>query len=123
MPYLRRRTGRLAVVWLLCQTAVTLVVPGILWAAADETVVCTCAHGDHAMCPMHLRAPLGKGRCGMRSQPDVEDGLLAALLLVTAPRPAAASLVSIGYVAIVHFTPAGTTTHDITPPDPPPPQL
>jgi len=58
MASLRRHLSRLAIVWVLFQTAgiaVPLMAMHVDGAAVE--VLCTCPGGDHATCPMHHGTP------------------------------------------------------------------
>jgi hypothetical protein len=125
MTGLRRALGRVAVVWLLCQTATMTLAPMLLLSgsAHAELLECTCEHGDHAICPMHHKpaAPDSK-LCFLRS---ADPGGIAALSwlfngvgLLPAPAPEITPVAQ--HIRVrVDVT---TASRRPIPPDPPPPR-
>jgi hypothetical protein len=80
MAHLRCRLGRIAFVWLLCNAATLSLGPMVLAQSGDDLLECTCAHGDHATCPMHHNRTPGSKLCLMRSLDDSRTGVLTSLL-------------------------------------------
>ena len=93
MTGLRRALGRIAVAWLLCQAATLTLVPTAFWsgAAGVHLLECTCAHGDHAICPMHHKPAPGSKLCLMRSANDSGIAVLSWLLNGVGLMPATAA--------------------------------
>ena len=123
MTRLRSALGRIAIVWLLGHTAPFGVAPAIaLMGSGDALVECTCAHGDHAVCPMHHKPSPDRATCVMTGVGD-DDLAVFSWLLTAGPLPAATAA----------FVPdPGETARPITrrtaslrpaPPDPPPPRV
>jgi len=123
MIRLRCVLAPIAAAWLLCQVSILIAAPVAFWvASAEELNECTCAHGDHAICPMHHKPAPGSKICLMRSS-DSRDaavlssifgavGLLPAPALITAPIP-------VQFVVRVEGT---TTSLRPAAPEPPPPR-
>jgi hypothetical protein len=124
MRLLRVLLGPLAAAWLLCHATMLAAVPVLLWvAAADaEPIVCTCMHGDHAVCPMHHARSSRPAVCAMQ---DASGGGTAVMTPVPGP---------LGVVPLVVklAAPDGTAPRGVAgtaaasprpvPPDPPPPR-
>jgi hypothetical protein len=108
--------------WLVMQAALLMAPSIVLLAAAHEKIAeCTCAHGDHTICPMHHRTVPGSRICLIGSADDTLatlGWLFQAAGLVpsstSAPAPAAISTAAID--------PTSTITFRSVPPDPPPPR-
>jgi hypothetical protein len=122
MVRLRRILGPITATWLACQVAGLTAAPMVFWIAAPADVVgCTCAHGDHAMCPMHHR-PASGTRCAMQATHGGGTAILSTLLsgvgiitpVTVAVVPAPITAVSRFDLRPASFRPA--------PPDPPPPR-
>ena len=123
MTRLRRFLGPIAAAWLTCQTSILLGAPAVFWAAsAEELLECTCAHGDHAMCPMHHKPARGSTICLMRGATDSDAAVLSSLVGAAGVLPAT-SFVS-APVPIPVVIPARATTILVrpAPPEPPPPR-
>jgi hypothetical protein len=125
MTGLRRALGRVAVGWLLCQTATMTLAP-ILFvsgSAAAEHLECTCAHGDHAICPMHHKSAPGSKVCVLRSADS--DGLAALSWLFNGVGLLPAPAPEITPVAEHIRVRVDLTTASRRPvrPDPPPPRV
>ena len=76
MAHVRRLLGRIAVSWLLAHVGAIALSPVVLLVATAATPVeCTCAHGDHALCPMHHAPKPGSRNCVI--QASGESGLAA----------------------------------------------
>ena len=122
MMRLRWVLREIAVTWLLCQAATLALAPTIVWfGAADELFECTCAHGDHAICPMHHKPAPGSKVCVMTSPDD--SGLAVFSWLLNAglvPEPTEMLLREHRPVA----RPLDLQTGSLrpAPPDPPPPR-
>src|SRR5262245_42968296 len=93
MKRLRRALGPMAAAWLLCQAATWTATPLVFWLSpAAESLECTCAHGDHAICPMHHKPAAGSKLCLMRSADDSGPAVLTSILSAVGIVPAAASV-------------------------------
>jgi hypothetical protein len=122
MTRVRRVLGRVAVAWLFCQAATLVAAPIGFWVgSAEELLECTCAHGDHAICPMHHKPAPGPKVCLMQSAdtgPAVLSSLFGAVGVVPGPVevfvPPSEHIIS---QIEVHATSLGPA-----PPDPPPPR-
>ena len=113
----------LSAIWLVTQAALVISPSVVLLAAAHEAAEteCTCAHGDHAICPMHHRPAPGTRICLIGSADDALATLgslfqAAGLMpsITTAPEPAATPTASIDSTSTITFR--------SVPPDPPPPR-
>src|SRR5262245_26864230 len=110
MTGVRHARALLTSLWLVMQTAL-LVSPSIaLLTAHEETTECTCAHGDHAICPMHHRPAPGSRICLMGSADNTLATLgslfqAAALIpsATPAPVPATTSIASISSSSTIPF--------------------
>ena len=91
MVRIRRALGRVAVAWCLCQIAGMTVAPTILLAWGAEALECTCAHGDHALCPMH-HPRTGTRTCALATAGSAGDlpGALPGLADLVIPSAAVA---------------------------------
>ena len=123
MAGVRRARVFLTAFWLAMQTALLISPSIVLLAAAHEetTAECTCAHGDHAICPMHHRPAPGTRICLIGSADDTLATLgslfqAAGLMpsFTAAPLPAATPTASIDSTSTMRFR--------SVPPDPPPPR-
>jgi hypothetical protein len=123
MRRLRRGLGLVALVWLSCQVGLLATVPIVLWAGfADELPECTCAHGDHAMCPMHHKPVRSATICLLRSAGTGGAAVLASIFsfvgVLTSP-----TLVMIPSPALSPVSiPVTTVSRGPTAPEPPPPR-
>ena len=125
MRLVRALLGPLAAVWLLCHATTLAAVPVVLWvAAADaEPVICTCIHGDHAICPMHHKRSSRPALCAMQ---DAGGGGGAAVL-TPVPGPLGVIPLIVDFALPDRAAPppgANTSTTSLrpVPPDPPPPR-
>ncbi len=123
MASMRRALARLAVAWLLCEATTWALSPVVLWASESHSLECTCAHGEHAICPMHHKdsAP-GVRTCVIRSADG--EGVAVLTWLLTG-----VGLVPAGTVAAVLLVEPLPMIVDVTtaslrppPPEPPPPR-
>lgn len=122
MAGLRNSRAFVTALWLGMQ-AVLLISPSVvLLTAHEETPECTCAHGDHAICPMHHRPAPGSKICLIGGADNTLATLgslfqAAALMpsVTSAPVPATTSIASINSASTITFRPAS--------PDPPPPRI
>jgi len=124
MAWLRRALAPIAAMWLLCQSAALVGVPAFFWDTSIEALECTCAHGDHAMCPMHHKPAPGKNRCFMRGAGDdagtaVLDTMLTGIGVMPGPVRFIGAPAS---TPIVFAFDATANTFGSSPPDPPPPR-
>jgi hypothetical protein len=124
MRPVRALLGPLAAGWLLCHAITLAAVPVVLWvAAADaEPIICTCVHGDHAICPMHHKRSSGPALCAMQ-----DGGGGGTAVLTPVPGPLGVVPLFIDVVLPRGATPnagASTATASLrpVPPDPPPPR-
>lgn len=122
MVALRHSRVLVTTLWLVMQTALLISPSVMLLSAHEEAAECTCAHGDHAICPMHHRPAPGSRICLMGSADNTLATLgslfqAAALLpsVTSAPVPATTSIASIDSVSTIAFR--------SVPPDPPPPRI
>lgn len=117
MSYFRRIIGPFTAVWLLVQIG-GVAVESAAWALSDD-LECTCAHGDHAICPMHHRPALRHGRCAMRA---TDTGELAVSSLLVAPAIVTADAGTISRLTSAPVVPADPAavrpghTHPLSPP-------
>jgi len=87
---IRRARVVLAACWLVMQSAL-LIAPSIVLLAHEETATeCTCAHGEHAICPMHHRSVPGSRICLIGSA-DHTLGTLGSLFQAAGLIPAMTS--------------------------------
>jgi hypothetical protein len=117
MSYLRRLIGPFTAVWLLVHIG-GVAVESAAWAVADD-LECTCAHGDHAICPMHHRPALRHGRCAMRATDTGElavSSLLIAPAIVTAGTGTVSPLTSAPVVRADAADVRAGHTHPLSPP-------
>jgi hypothetical protein len=122
MSRLRRALPRIAVTWLLCQTATLTLAPAILWFGSSEDVLeCTCIHGDHAICPMHHKPAPGTKICLMRGAGDSTVAVFSWLSTIGLT-PAAEGVLVAERPPLPRSTDFETPTFHRTPPDPLPPR-
>ena len=121
MTPLRRMVGRIAVTWLLCNVA-GLVSGAIAFAITSHDLTeCTCAHGDHTICPMHHRSAAGT-RCAMRAAHDNSMvGFPSVFSIAGIIAPATAIAVPAPTTVVVPFDLARPAFRPASP-DPPPPR-
>jgi hypothetical protein len=122
MTRLRRSLGRLAVAWLLVQSAALAAGPAIVAITAEDPLECTCAHGGHTYCPMHHKSAPSSTRCQMSSSGNGDAAVLSSLftpvgvlsspVVVCAPQPR---------ITIVAADVTRTSARPASP-DPPPPR-
>ena len=124
MIRLRRILSRIAVAWLVCHATTLTLGPMHLWLGSGDAIMeCTCAHGDHAICPMHHKPAPGSRLCVVGSPGD--DGMVVRVslfsgigllpALTAAARPEAQPAFALAEHSTLSLRPA--------PPDPPPPRL
>src|SRR5215470_8310805 len=118
MKRVRRALGLLTASWLVTQAAL-LISPSIalLAAAHEETAAeCTCAHGDHAICPMHHRPAQGTRICLIGS---VDDALatLGSLFQAAGLMPSMTSASQPAAIPTASIDSASTITFRSAPPD------
>jgi hypothetical protein len=124
MSCLRRAVAPIAGAWLFCQAATMTVAPVVFSiSSTEELLVCTCTHGDHAICPMHHKPAPGTKICLMRSANDNGGtAILTSLLAGVGPiaeQTTIAAPSSISTRIIIEATrPSGRSA----PPDPRPPR-
>jgi hypothetical protein len=120
MRSLRRRLARLACLWLFVQGAAHLTAAVVPCASPSVAtpVVCTCAHGDGGMCPMHAGH---RSRCACRNATPPADALSSLLgpVAVVSPSLSMSSPLVPGHS--VHPSVARSIER-LTVPDPPPPR-
>ena len=121
MPRLRHLLGRLTMLWLLCQSTSMALVPAILGPLEMSYLLeCTCAHGDHASCPMHHRPTPGSNRCAMRGLADFEPAVVASLLGPVGVIAVGSSSIAPPQAVSVRPLERSTIVFRAAPPDPPP---
>lgn len=124
MTRLRRALASSTVAWLLLQVGAMATAPLALFVgSAEELRECTCAHGDHDICPMHHAEKKGAKVCVIRSAHDSSADMLSSLF-VAVGLPAVTAHVSV-LAPPQEITPASITTGSLrpAPPDPPPPRI
>jgi len=90
MKRLRRALGPIVAVWLSCHLGQLGIAPVVFWTDhGDGVVECTCAHGEHAVCPMHHKSKPGSTICYMQSTSS-EDTVLVSSVLTVLGLPAVA---------------------------------
>jgi hypothetical protein len=122
MVRVRRALRRIAVALLLCQSATLTLAPTILaFGSAEELMECTCAHGDHAICPMHHKPAPGSKICVMTSTDGT--GIVAFSWLLNVGLVPTRADVSVPETREIS-RPIDVTTASLrsAPPDPPPPR-
>lgn len=124
MTRLRRALPRIALTWLLCHAATLTAAPMVFWSGHVEGLLeCTCAHGDHASCPMHHPSTPGSKVCSMQSADDTGSAVISALFgaLGLAATPAwSVAPEPVGVIGVLEST---TPSLRPAPPDPPPPRV
>jgi hypothetical protein len=122
MAGLRNSRAFVTALWLVMQTALLISPSIVLLTAHEETTECTCAHGDHAICPMHHRPAPGSKICLIGGADNTLATLgslfqAAALMpsVTSAPVPATTSIASTNSASTITFRPVS--------PDPPPPRI
>jgi hypothetical protein len=118
----RRGLVCISIFWLTAQCALLLTPSLILLAAVhQEATECSCAHGAHAMCPMHHRATPGSKICFIGSV----NGDLATLgsLFQVGLVPSVGSVSAPPVVTATSIDLTSTITLRPVPPDPPPPRV
>jgi len=123
MAGVRHARAVLTSVWLVMQAAL-LIAPSVVLLATshvEPTEECTCAHGEHAICPMHHRPAPGTRICLLGSADDTLATLGSLFQaagfvpsITSAPAPAAIPTASIDSHSTITFR--------SVPPDPPPPR-
>jgi hypothetical protein len=122
MTGLRHARALLTSLWLVMQTAPLISPSIVLLTAHEETTECTCAHGDHAICPMHHRPAPGSRICLMGSA-DNTLATLGSLFQAAALMPSVTSAPVPATTSIALINPASTITFRPVSPDPPPPRI
>ena len=121
MFQLRRMLGPIAATWLFCQAAGLMATPFAISVAFEGDLIrCTCADGDHDVCPMHHRQA-SPAPCSIRATHG-DTALLSSLLTsvgVLAPAPATIMAAPAGVVLRDGLT---SSSFRPAPPDPPPPR-
>jgi hypothetical protein len=119
---LRNSRAFVTALWLVMQAALLISPTVALLTAHEETAECTCAHGDHAICPMHHRPAPGSKICLIGGADNTLATLgslfqAAALMpsVTSAPVPATTSIASTNSASTITFRPVS--------PDPPPPRI
>src|SRR5262245_64496910 len=122
MRRVREALVLLTTLWLVMQTAL-LIAPSIvlLASAHEETAECTCAHGEHAICPMHHRSGPGSRICLIGSADDTL-ATLGSLFQAAGLMPSTASAPVPTAIPTVSMDSSSTITFRSVPPDPPPPR-
>jgi hypothetical protein len=122
MAGIRHARALLTSLWLVVQ-AILLISPSIeLLAAHEQIAECTCAHGEHAICPMHHRPAPGSKICLIGSA-DNTLATLGSLFQAAALMPAATPAPVPATTSIWSITSASTIAFRSVSPDPPPPRI
>ncbi len=122
MTLLRGAIRRVGIVWLLCQAATLTMAPAILWLGSSvELLECTCAHGDHAICPMHHKAAPGSKLCVGSAQTG-GAAAVTSLFGGVGPVPTRAVAAPPAPRRVIAIPDATTASLRPAPPDPPPPR-
>jgi len=101
MTRLRRALPAIASAWLLCQSATIAAVPVLFWnTSVEDLLECTCAHGNHTICPMHHRPARDSRRCALSSTHDTDTTMLASALIGPALIPLVHPLPVVGSTAV-----------------------
>ena len=123
MTPLRRVLGRVAVAWLLCQSATLIAAPIGFWIGSPEELLeCTCTHGDHAICPMHHKPARGSKICLMQGADDSGSAVVGSLFGAVGIVPVSVQVFAPPSAHIVSPIEVKTTSLRPAPPDPPPPR-
>jgi hypothetical protein len=123
MKRLRRALAPIAVAWLLCHAATLTTAPVLFWLGSAEGLLeCTCARGDHAICPMHHKSAAGSKICLMRGADDGGIAVLTSLLGGVGIVPVTATVITPASTLAVVVS--STVQPSLRPPqpDPPPPR-
>jgi hypothetical protein len=124
MPSVRRLLGRHIVAWLLCQTAMLVLEPvAFAMAPAGSERECTCAHGEHAICPMHHPLPEDPTHCRLSSAAGHDTAALATALAVAGVVPASAPIASLPRTPVRATLTVAPALRRTATPDPPPPRV
>ena len=122
MAHVRRALGRIAFTWLLAHVGALVLSPVVLLATASTPVECTCAHGDHSLCPMHHAPKPGSRTCFVTA---ADGGAVAALspLFTGVGLPAAQPLATVlDRRPVSEGADLASVSLRSVPPDPPPPR-
>jgi hypothetical protein len=123
MKRLRRALAPIAVAWLLCHAATLTTAPVLFWLGSAEGLLeCTCARGDHAICPMHHKSAAGSKICLMRGADDSGTAVLTSLLSGVGIVPVTTNIVTPASTLAVVVSSAAPPSLRPPPPDPPPPR-
>ena len=123
MPHLRRTLGPIAAIWLSAQLGLALV-PALVFSAVptQARLECTCAHGDHSVCPMHHKAAAGVAACLMRSAENSGTAMVRSIFTFVAVLATPAQSFVPQADTSVQPAIASTSSRRPAPPDPPPPR-
>jgi hypothetical protein len=122
----RRALRSQIVVWLLCQAAMTTAAPVALLLASNGTVddaECTCAHGEHAICPMHHSKPQDATECLLRGVDHPDTATLASALSLVGLVPVSAPAAAAALDRTTTLAVPAFAIHRSAPPEPPPPRI
>jgi hypothetical protein len=123
MTRLRHLLAPIAFVWLTSQAGLLAAMPIALWAGtAEELLECRCAHGDHAICPMHHKPARGSRICVMQTADQSGAALLASIVNVAGVLPSPAQPIVPPQVRPVDDLITTVSSRRPVPPDPPPPR-
>jgi len=123
MLSIRRARVLLTAFWLVMQAALLISPSVVLLAAAHEETAaeCTCAQGDHAICPMHHRPATGTRICLIGSADDAL-ATLGSLFQAAGLMPSIAPASQPAAIPTASIDSPSTMTFRSVPPDPPPPR-
>jgi len=123
MVFVRPLLGRIALSWVLAHVGAILLSPvAVLLATAEAQPECTCAHGDHAICPMHHAPKPGSRTCIVQASGTGDVAALSSLFAGVAMPVSQASTPPLEPVTVGHSAGLAATTQRPVPPDPPPPR-
>jgi hypothetical protein len=122
MAQVRRVLGRIAFTWLFVHVGALVLSPVLTLVATAAPLECTCAHGDHSLCPMHHAPKPGSRTCSIQAS---DHGGMAALspLFSGVGLPAArAQAAVLEHRAVPGGADSASVSLRPVPPDPPPPR-
>jgi len=123
MALVRRVLGRIALSWVVAHASAILLSPvAVLLATAEAQPECTCAHGDHAICPMHHAPKPGSRTCVVQASGTGDVAALSPLFAGVGMPVSPASTTPLEPVTVGSPTELAATTQRPVPPDPPPPR-
>lgn len=122
MVALRHSRALVTTLWLVMQTALLISPSVVLLSAHEEPAECTCAHGDHAICPMHHRPAPGTRIC-LIGGVDNTLATLGSLFQAAALMPSVTSALVPATTSIASISSSSAIPFRSDSPDPPPPRI